>query len=46
MKMYKCLNCGKEVEPERVKDKIRCPYCGYRILVKQATKVAKKVQAD
>ena len=44
--MYKCLNCGKEVETERAKDKIRCPYCGYRILVKESSKNIKKVDAD
>ncbi|OGI11634.1 DNA-directed RNA polymerase subunit P [Candidatus Micrarchaeota archaeon RBG_16_36_9] len=44
--MYKCLKCGKEVESERVKEKIRCPYCGYRILVKETPKTIKKVKAD
>jgi DNA-directed RNA polymerase subunit P len=44
--MYKCLNCQKEVEAEKVKDKIRCPFCGYRILVKEPAKTIKKVKAD
>ncbi len=32
--MYECLNCGKEVEIEQVRERVRCPYCGYRILRK------------
>jgi len=44
--MYKCLKCGKNVETERAKEKIRCPYCGYRIIVKETPKTIKKVKAD
>jgi DNA-directed RNA polymerase subunit P len=44
--MYKCLKCGKDIEMERVKDKIRCPYCGYRIIYKDTPKTIKKVKAD
>ncbi|QQG39941.1 MAG: DNA-directed RNA polymerase subunit P [Candidatus Aenigmatarchaeota archaeon] len=31
---YKCLSCRKEISTEDVKKRVRCPYCGYRILVK------------
>jgi len=31
---YKCLNCGKEVNIDSLNRKIRCPYCGGRILYK------------
>ncbi len=41
--MYKCLGCGKEVEISELDRRIRCPYCGYRILVKERAKVVKKV---
>jgi DNA-directed RNA polymerase subunit RPC12/RpoP len=44
--MYKCLNCGKEVEVDlRVAKKIICPYCGYRILSKPRPVVSKRVIA-
>lgn len=43
--MYKCLSCGKDIELEQIKDKIRCPYCGYRIVVKQRPKTVSKVPA-
>lgn len=44
--MYKCLNCGKDVEVnlERAK-KIICPYCGYRILEKKRPPVVRRVQS-
>ncbi len=41
--MYKCLNCGKSISLEEVGKRIRCPYCGYRILMKERPKVVKKV---
>jgi len=34
MAQYKCLQCGKDVKSEYVKKKIRCPYCGYKIIFK------------
>jgi len=44
--MYKCLKCGKEIELKQIKDKIRCPYCGYRIVIKQTPTNVVKVKAD
>ncbi|NOZ82036.1 MAG: DNA-directed RNA polymerase subunit P [Candidatus Micrarchaeota archaeon] len=43
--MYRCLNCKREIELEQVKEKIRCPYCGYRILAKQPGAGIIKVKA-
>ncbi len=43
--MYKCLNCGKEVEIKYIKEKIRCPYCGYRIITKDTPKTATNVKS-
>lgn len=40
--MYKCINCKKVAKLE---DKIRCPYCGYRIFVKVRPEVIKRVRA-
>ncbi|MBU2590319.1 MAG: DNA-directed RNA polymerase subunit P [Nanoarchaeota archaeon] len=31
---YKCFNCEKEVKSEYTRKKIRCPYCGSKILYK------------
>ena len=39
---YKCLSCKKEFELE---DKIRCPFCGFRIAVKTRPKFRKRVVA-
>lgn len=41
--MYKCMKCKKVVS--KLEDKIRCPYCGFRIFVKVRPKVVKRVQA-
>jgi DNA-directed RNA polymerase subunit RPC12/RpoP len=44
--MYKCLECGREVEVElRTAKKIICPFCGYRIIRKDRPKVVKRVRA-
>ena len=43
--MYKCLKCNKEIDLEQVVDKIRCPWCGYRIIMKQRPKKVTKVLA-
>lgn len=43
--MYKCLNCGKLVDLGQVKEKIRCPYCGFKILMKDKPKTVVKVPA-
>jgi DNA-directed RNA polymerase subunit RPC12/RpoP len=40
--MYVCLKCRKEFEME---DRIRCPFCGFRILAKTRESFKKKVQA-
>lgn len=32
--MYKCMKCEEEVDEEDLQRRIRCPYCGYRILTK------------
>lgn len=41
--MYKCINCKKTVA--KIGEKIRCPYCGYRIFVKMRPDVIKRVRA-
>jgi DNA-directed RNA polymerase subunit RPC12/RpoP len=34
MAEYKCFDCGKIVSQEYLRKKIRCPYCGSKILFK------------
>tara|TARA_Y100000310_G_scaffold302635_1_gene340182 strand:+ start:27624 stop:27761 length:138 start_codon:yes stop_codon:yes gene_type:complete len=34
MKSYKCLHCENVVKSEYIRKKIRCPYCGGKILYK------------
>ena len=41
--MYECGMCGKILDS--LKESIRCPYCGYRIIYKTRPIVAKKVIA-
>lgn len=31
---YKCFGCGKDVKVEYARKKVRCPYCGSKILFK------------
>lgn len=41
---YKCFYCSKAVSDEYVKKRVRCPYCGSKILVKPSA-VPTKVKA-
>ena len=34
---YKCFACGAIIKSEYIKKKIRCPYCGSKIIYKQRT---------
>lgn len=34
MSVYKCLDCQKEIKFELVKKRVRCPFCGSKILYK------------
>ncbi len=34
MSEYKCFSCGKKVGDEYLRKKVRCPYCGYKVLYK------------
>ncbi|MFH1592410.1 MAG: DNA-directed RNA polymerase subunit P [Candidatus Woesearchaeota archaeon] len=37
MVKYKCFQCNALVKSEYVKKKIRCPYCGSKIIYKPRT---------
>jgi len=41
MVSYKCINCGKKIKEEHIKKKVRCPYCGSKIVYKTRTKTTK-----
>ncbi len=41
MTTYKCFICNKTVEDTSLRKRIRCPYCGSKILYKQRTTVTK-----
>jgi DNA-directed RNA polymerase subunit P len=34
MVKYKCFKCDKDIKEEYVKKRVRCPYCGSKILFK------------
>ncbi|MEA3378782.1 MAG: DNA-directed RNA polymerase subunit P [Nanoarchaeota archaeon] len=31
---YKCFHCGKDIKKEYLRKRVRCPYCGSKILFK------------
>ncbi len=45
MGKYMCFFCGKEIDEEDIQHKIRCPYCGGRIIFKKRPEITKKVKA-
>lgn len=44
MAEYKCFSCNKKIGPDYLRKKVRCPYCGSKILFKPR-EVSKKVKA-
>ncbi|HLC46345.1 MAG TPA: DNA-directed RNA polymerase subunit P [Candidatus Nanoarchaeia archaeon] len=44
MAEYKCFTCDKKISPDQLRKKVRCLYCGSKILYKART-VAKKIKA-
>ncbi len=44
MVSYRCFDCNKKVSTEYLRKKIRCPYCGSKMLFKPS-QVATKVKA-
>lgn len=41
---YKCFDCNKKVSIEYIRKKVRCPYCGSKMLFKPRL-VSTKVKA-
>lgn len=44
MAEYKCFDCNKEVSQDYLRTRVRCPYCGSKMLFKPRS-VATKVKA-
>jgi DNA-directed RNA polymerase subunit P len=43
MTTFKCLKCRTVID--ETEERVRCPFCGYRIFVKMRPTVIKRVQA-
>ena len=41
MATYKCFDCMKEVSQDLLRKKVRCPYCGGKILFKPRMQLIK-----
>lgn len=41
MVTYKCFNCNKKISPEHLRKRIRCLYCGSKMLFKPRTTITK-----
>lgn len=39
MASYRCFDCEEEVDESNIRTKVRCPYCGSKILYKERTTV-------
>lgn len=38
---YRCFFCGKEINPDNIKKRVRCIYCGSKIIYKDRSAVTK-----
>lgn len=43
---YKCVNCEADVEVDPVDDKIICPKCSHRVLMKKRPETPVTVEAE
>jgi DNA-directed RNA polymerase subunit RPC12/RpoP len=43
--MYKCIRCAKEVPVDAALRRIRCPFCGYKMLVKTRSGEPRTIKA-
>lgn len=42
---YVCMHCGREIKALE-KNTIRCPYCGYRVVAKKRSSLAREISTD
>lgn len=45
MTRYSCFSCGASVDSTEIKELIRCPYCGGRVLIKKRPEGGHNVKA-
>ena len=41
MSEYKCFSCNRIIPPEQIKKKVRCIYCGSKMIFKSSATVTK-----
>jgi len=41
MALYKCFNCNKKVGEDYLRKRVRCPYCGSKMIYKPRTTTTK-----
>lgn len=41
MMEYKCFDCAKKVSQDYVRKRVRCPYCGSKMLYKPRSVITK-----
>ncbi len=42
---YVCFSCGETITWEEIRRRVRCPYCGGKILYKKRPDIVKTVKA-
>jgi DNA-directed RNA polymerase subunit P len=42
---YICYACGKDITVDDIAKRIRCPYCGGKVIFKKRPETSKKVRA-
>ncbi|PTD93837.1 DNA-directed RNA polymerase subunit P [archaeon SCG-AAA382B04] len=42
---YRCARCKEDVEIDEESSRVRCPYCGFRVLLKKRGDQPKEVKA-
>jgi len=45
MVTYKCFECRKEVPSNLIERRIRCPFCGSKVLFKSRNRISKVIKA-
>jgi DNA-directed RNA polymerase subunit P len=43
---YRCGSCGKDISKSDIKGRLRCPYCGGKMIFKKRPEVVKRVKAE
>jgi len=43
---FVCTICNKKIEKELIGKKIRCPFCGGKILLKERPKITRRIKTD